>query len=89
MNRNYIVAPTINQIGFLKNQNSFRAKQGLASQDLAGTCQQPSKSSGLYNLNTGDYCAADNMYFTRLTRLNYGDKNVPNDCPCARFVQAP
>jgi hypothetical protein len=91
MNRNYLVAPRLHEIGFLKNQNAYRARQGLASQDLAGTCQQPSKINGQYSENIGDICSSENLYmpYNYAPNARYGGKNVPNDCPCARFVQAP
>ena len=69
--------------------NYTRMKQGLAPQELANVCKQPS-----YNnyypiiLNKYEICDHDNIYFPNMPPPNYGLPPVPpNDL--LKYLQAP
>ena len=71
MNRNYITAPTLYKTGFLNNQTLFREKQGLDSQQFDG-CNQTNQTNNIYPI--------------KFTQLTYGDGNIPNNCPCVKYI---
>lgn len=84
---NYRKIPLQFNVGFLpENAADLRIKQGLAPQNVSSAC------ACVLPVQVSSPCAKcdqTSMYPAKQVQLSYGIPEVPDGCPCTRYVRAP
>lgn len=87
---NYLLIAKQYNTGFLPDDSNLRIKQGLDPQQIANACAYLPPSFTTYSPQGTPYGATCNntaLKPAQQVHWNYGIPEIPDNCPCTKYLQ--